>query len=125
MRSDTSLRRSSGVFPSGMCVSLDISADTAAPPRRRRRRVAEYVRDEPLTSLAIAAAAGFVVGGGLNSRIGQAMLTIVGRIALQNAATSFIAGIVAGTHEKGKRGTKYIGWGERPSRPNVVSGGDR
>jgi hypothetical protein len=30
------------------------------------------------------------------------MLTIVGRIALQNAATSFIAGIVAGTHEKGR-----------------------
>jgi len=27
--------------------------------------------------------------------------------------------------EFGKRGTKYIGWGERPSRPNVVSGGDR
>lgn len=83
-------------------MSLDISADTAAPPRRRRRRVAEYVRDEPLTSLAIAAAAGFVVVGGLNSPIGQAMLTIVGRIALQNAATSFIAGIVAGTHEKGR-----------------------
>jgi DUF883 C-terminal glycine zipper region len=61
--------------------------------------VDEYVRDEPLGSLALAAAAGFIVGGGLNRRIGQAMLTIVGRIALQSAAASFITGMVAGTHE--------------------------
>jgi hypothetical protein len=81
---------------------LDISADTAAPQRRRPRRVSEYVRDEPVSSLALAAAAGFIVGGGLNSRLGRAMLTIVGRIALQSAAASLIAGMVAGTREKGR-----------------------
>jgi len=65
--------------------------------------VGEYVREEPLGSLAIAAAAGFIVGGGLNSRIGRAMLTIVGRIALQGAVTSFIAGTLpARTHENGR-----------------------
>jgi hypothetical protein len=62
----------------------------------------QYVRDEPLSALAIAAAAGFIVGGGLNSRIGQAMLAIVGRITLQSVATSLIAGMVAGIHENGR-----------------------
>jgi hypothetical protein len=83
------------------CGPMDISPDNA-PQRRRRRRVGEYVKDEPLSSLAIAAAAGFIVGGGLNSRVGQAMLTIVGRITLQSAATSFIAGIIAGTQGNGR-----------------------
>lgn len=81
---------------------MDISTDATASPRRRPGRVGEYVRDEPLGALALAAAAGFVVGGGLKSRIGQALLTIVGRIALQSAAASLIAGMVAGTHENGK-----------------------
>ncbi len=81
---------------------MDISAATAAPARRRPNRVGEYVKDQPLSSLAFAAAAGFIVGGGLNSRIGRAMLTIVGRIALQIAAASLIAGVVSGTRENGK-----------------------
>lgn len=77
---------------------MDISADTA-PQRHRHRRVGEYIKDEPLSSLALAAAAGFIVGGGLNSRVSQAMITIVGRIALQSAATSLIAGIVSGSSD--------------------------
>lgn len=83
-----------------MC-PVDISVDSALQ-RRRRRRVDKYVRDEPLGSLAIAAAAGFIIGGGLHSRVGHAMLTIVGRIALQSAASSFIAKMIAGTHENGR-----------------------
>jgi hypothetical protein len=79
---------------------VDVSA--TASSRRRPDRVAQYVRDEPLSALALATAAGFVVGGGLNSRIGQALLTMVGRIALQSAAASLIAGMVAGSHENGK-----------------------
>lgn len=81
---------------------MDLSADAVAPPRRRPRTVSEYVREDPLKAVAIAAAAGFVVGGGLDSRIGRAMLAIVGRIALQSAATSLIAGMVAGTDENGR-----------------------
>jgi len=79
------------------CVPWIFLADTA-PQRRRRRRVDNI--------LAIAAAAGLIVGGGLESRIGQAMLAIVGRIALQSAATSFIAGIIGGTHENGNNSTR-------------------
>ena len=73
--------------------------DTSANSAARRPELGQYVRDEPFTALAIAAAAGFIVGGGLNSRIGRAMLTMVGRLALQSAATSLLAGMVAGTPE--------------------------
>lgn len=79
-----------------------MGVSAAAPSRRGSDRVAQYVRNEPLSALALAAAAGFVVGGGLNSRVGQALLTMVGRIALQSAAASLIAGMVAGSHENGK-----------------------
>ena len=73
-----------------------ISADADERLRRRERNVGEFVREEPLTALAIAGAAGFIFGGGANSRIGLALLTIVGRIALRGAATSFIVGLVTG-----------------------------
>jgi hypothetical protein len=42
-----------------------------------------YIKDEPVKSLAIATAAGFVFGGGLNSRLGMAMITIGTRMALR------------------------------------------
>ena len=38
---------------------MDIPADAAAPSRSRPGRVDEYVRNEPLTALSLAAAAGF------------------------------------------------------------------
>ena len=66
---------------------MEISANRAA----RHRNVVEYVRNEPLTALAIAAAAGFVLGGGVNRRVGLAVLTIAGRIALSSVATILIA----------------------------------
>ena len=73
-----------------------IAADADERLRRQQRDVAEFVRQEPLTALAIASGAGFILGGGLNSRIGLALLAIVGRIALRGAATSFIVGLVSG-----------------------------
>ena len=73
-----------------------ISADADERLRRRERKVGEFVREEPLTALAIAGAAGFIFGGGANSRLGLALLTVLGRIALRGAATSFIVGLVTG-----------------------------
>jgi hypothetical protein len=66
--------------------------------------VVKYIRDEPLGSLAIAAAAGLILGGGLNSRVEKTMLTIVGRLLLQSAAVSFLAGLLTanGTSENGR-----------------------
>ena len=65
-------------------------------PRRshgRDRDVVEYIKDEPLTALAIAGAAGFILGGGATSRIGLAVLAMVGKIALRGAATNFLVGL--------------------------------
>ncbi len=58
--------------------------------RRQNRDIREYIVEEPLTSLAIASGVGFIIGGGANSRLGLALLSIVGRIALRGAATNFI-----------------------------------
>jgi len=67
--------------------------------RRRDRDIGEYIRAEPLTSLAIASGVGFIFGGGANSRVGLALLSLVGRIALRGAATSFIVDLVSGKHD--------------------------
>jgi hypothetical protein len=75
------------------------SADADERQRRRERDIGEYIREEPLTSLAIASGVGFIIGGGANSRLGLALLTIVGRIALRGAATNFIVDLVAGNHD--------------------------
>jgi len=56
--------------------------------------VVEYVREEPFTSLAIAGAVGFILGGGARSRIGQAALAIVGKTVIRGAATNLILGLV-------------------------------
>ena len=69
---------------------MDISANSDV----RRRDLGEYVRDEPFTALAISALAGFVLGGGVNRRIGLAMLMMAGRVALRGAATNLIAGML-------------------------------
>ena len=53
----------------------------------------EYIREEPLTSIAIAGAAGFIFGGGVKSRIGIAALAMVGKTALRGAATNLIVGL--------------------------------
>lgn len=74
-------------------------ADDYERRRRRDRNIGEYVREEPLTSLAIAGGVGFILGGGATSRIGLALLSIAGRIAMRGAATSFIMGLVTGNHD--------------------------
>ena len=71
--------------------------------RRRNRDIGEYIKEEPLTSLAIASGVGFIVGGGANSRIGLALLSVVGRIALRGAATNFIVDLVAGKQHDSQR----------------------
>ena len=80
---------------------MDISADAAPAPRHRSRDVGDYVRDEPLRSLMVATAAGFILGGGVNSRVGLAMLTFVGRMALRGVVTSSLVELVTGSHDRG------------------------
>jgi hypothetical protein len=78
------------------------SADAVERLRRRERDIVEYVKEEPLTALAVAGGVGFIFGGGANSRIGLALLTAVGRITLRGAATNFIVGLVTGNHARSR-----------------------
>jgi len=89
------------------------STDADERLRRRERDVGEYIREEPLTALAIASGIGFILGGGANSRIGLAFLTIAGRIALRGAATSFIVGLVTGNRDEQKSDRERAHGGER------------
>ena len=79
--------------------------------RRRNRDIGEYIKEEPLTSLAIAGGVGFIVGGGAKSRIGLALLSVVGRIALRGAVTSFVVDLVTGNHDnrRADRGSNQAG----------------
>jgi hypothetical protein len=76
--------------------------------------VSEYVRDEPLTAVAIAGVAGFVLGGGVNRRLGLAMLTMVSRIALRAVATSMFVGMITGDYDSGR----YRGDGDERAKPS-------
>jgi hypothetical protein len=90
------LRKSSDVSPDTACC-VDASAQ---PVERRRRHLDEFVRDEPLTALAIAVTAGFILGGGAATRSGRGALGLVGRLALRGAVTNLLAGMLAGSRER-------------------------
>jgi hypothetical protein len=47
------------------------------------------IRDRPLFSLAIAAGAGFAIGGGMATKMGLALLGLFGRKAAAETATNF------------------------------------
>ena len=83
--------------------SVDTSTNGSGPRRHRSRDVSEYIRDEPLTALAIATVAGFVLGGGVNRRIGLAMLTMVGRTVLSGVTNSLILGMVTGSYDNARQ----------------------
>jgi hypothetical protein len=63
----------------------------------------DYVREEPLRSLTVATAAGFILGGGLNSRIGLALLTFAGRIVLRGVVTSTLVELITGSRDNGRK----------------------
>ena len=65
-----------------------------------------------LTALAIAGAAGFILGGGASSRLGLAALAMVGKIALRGAATNFLVGLFVPNPDQGSRRAERT----RPSR---------
>jgi hypothetical protein len=71
-----------------------------AAPQRRRRHWAESVREDPFTAMAIAAAAGFLVGGGARTHAGRTMLMFIGRIVAPGAAYNLVAGMVTGKHDR-------------------------
>ena len=56
--------------------------------------IEQSVRDKPLPSAAIAAAAGFIIGGGMATRPAVAILALLGRKAARETATNFMTGMV-------------------------------
>jgi hypothetical protein len=83
----------------------------------------EYVRETPITALAIAAAAGFLIGGGLKNRLGLAILGI-GRVAIQGAATTFMAALATrNDHNETPNGASRDSNGYDKPRGNVQESG--
>ena len=93
-----------------------MSSDRPRRSHGRDRDIGEYIGkhidDEPLTALAIAGAAGFILGGGASSRLGLAALAMVGKIALRGAATNFLVGLFVPNLNQGSRRAERT----RPSR---------
>ena len=96
---------------------MEPSTEPVDPQRRRPRHLDEFVRDEPLTALAIAVTAGFILGGGAETRVGRAALAFVGRFAIRAAVGNLLVGVLMGGHEsRSKRARKS----ELTSRPGWV-----
>ena len=58
------------------------------------RQLEKTIRDKPLSAAALAATLGFIVGGGLATRPGLAMLILFGRMAAKEAAVDLVTGMV-------------------------------
>jgi len=62
--------------------------------------VAEYVRKRPLTAVVVAAAAGFIVNGGMTSRAGRAVTAFVVPIVLRGLISSAIVNFISADSEQ-------------------------
>jgi len=58
------------------------------------RQVEKTIREKPLSAAAIAATAGFIVGGGLATRPAIALLILFGRMAARETAVDLVTGMV-------------------------------
>jgi len=90
------------VLPDAAC-SGDPSVQPADQRHRRRRHLEEFVRDEPLTALAIAVTAGFIIGGGASTRAGRAALTFVGRLTVRGVVGNLLVGMLTGSNVRGAK----------------------
>jgi ElaB/YqjD/DUF883 family membrane-anchored ribosome-binding protein len=64
--------------------------------RTRTKEVETAIRNKPLAATALAAAAGFIVGGGMASRPGLLILALLGRKAAREIAINFAGEMVRG-----------------------------
>jgi hypothetical protein len=95
-------RKSYAVLPDEACCEFP-AEQPIEQPRRRRRQVEELVRDNPLTALAIAVTAGFIIGGGAATRVGRSALASVGRMAVRGAVGNLLVGMLMGSNEPGAK----------------------
>jgi ElaB/YqjD/DUF883 family membrane-anchored ribosome-binding protein len=77
-----------------------VLVDTAQRYLKRRgvdfdvRQLEKTIREKPVTAAALAATVGFIVGGGLATRPGTAMLVLLGRMAARETAVDLVTGMV-------------------------------
>lgn len=60
--------------------------------RHADNTLTELVQEQPVLSLAIAAATGFVLGGGMRARNGVALLALIGQLAMRDALGNIVSG---------------------------------
>jgi 1,4-dihydroxy-2-naphthoyl-CoA synthase len=58
------------------------------------KKVEQRIRENPVPSAAIVAVSGFIVGGGLATRPGAALLALLGRGAARETMTNVVSGKV-------------------------------
>jgi hypothetical protein len=85
-----------------MSVARAVIARDRATARRERSaaipelaEVAQFVRERPMTSMMVAAAAGFIFNGGMTSRAGRAVTAFVVPIVLRGLITNAILDFVS------------------------------
>ena len=92
-------RESCDVLPDAAC-RVDASAK---PAHRQRRHLEEFVRDEPLTALAITVTAGFILGGGAGTRAGRSALGFVAQTAIRAVVGNLLIGMLMGSPGRGAK----------------------
>jgi hypothetical protein len=63
------------------------------------RSLTDVIKEQPLACLAIAAAAGFVLGGGIRRAGGFTILTLLGQIIMRDAIGEFVTETLGDRHD--------------------------
>ncbi len=66
--------------------------------RHGDRTLTEIIHEQPVACLAIAAAAGFVLGGGMRRTNGLALLALIGQVATRAALGNIVNGALGNSH---------------------------
>ena len=66
--------------------------------RRGDLSLTEIIQEQPVTSLAIAVAAGFILGGGVRSSNGIALLALIGQVAMRDAVGNIVSDALGTNH---------------------------
>jgi len=81
---------------------MDYSTETSTAEHQRQyersvspwSRLEPQIRQRPLATVGVAALTGFVIGGGLRSRLGAAALLLVARMVVRDVVTQTIANAI-------------------------------
>jgi hypothetical protein len=71
-------------------------ASDRARPRRNDLSLTEIIQEQPVTGLAVAMAAGFILGGGMRSTNGLALLALIGQVAMRDALGTLVSDALRG-----------------------------